>query len=194
MPPVRFTTCLAVLVAMIPLDVALGLAAEREPGDSVPATTASTPQTAELAAENISGTRLRPRAASQDSREVATQPLRTRTSVKIVSSLAIVVGGFLLLTRLLRGAAKPLPGLLPYQVVEVLGKTRLAPRQDLHLVRLGHRLLLMNLDKGQVQTVCEITDTVEVQEILTVLSTVAGGGDYRVERCFDGTRPAARRT
>lgn len=84
----------------------------------------------------------------------------------IGSSLLIVIGLFL-------GAAwcykktinTPLSGGIPNQVVKILGRTPLAPRQQLMLVRFGSKLVLVSLIQGEARTISEITDPVEVDQL-----------------------------
>jgi flagellar biogenesis protein FliO len=53
---------------------------------------------------------------------------------------------------------RPLPG----EVLEVLGRRSLEPRVNLHLVRCGHRILVLGAGPDGVRTLSEITDPVEV--------------------------------
>jgi len=84
-------------------------------------------------------------------------PLKT-----VVSSLAIVLGGFALFVVCFRKQVK-VPS---SSVMETLGTVQVAPKVHLHLVRLGERLLLLHLTSGRVERVAEITDRSEVQSLL----------------------------
>lgn len=51
---------------------------------------------------------------------------------------------------------------LPAEVVEVLGRSTIAPRQQVYVLRFGRKLLLVSQQPGQTQTLSEITDEEEV--------------------------------
>ncbi len=54
---------------------------------------------------------------------------------------------------------------LPEGVLEVLGRSLLAGRQPLYLVRLGNKLLLVCVTAAGTQTLAEITEPMEVDRI-----------------------------
>ncbi len=54
---------------------------------------------------------------------------------------------------------------LPGDVVQVMGRTPMAPRQQMYVVRFGSKLLLISHQPGQTQTLGEITDADEVQRL-----------------------------
>ena len=85
------------------------------------------------------------------------QPLQT-----VVSSLAIVLGGFALLLFCFRKRTRK----GSTDILETLGTVQLAPKARLHLVRLGSRLLLLHITPGKVHRVTEFTDPQEVQDLL----------------------------
>jgi flagellar biogenesis protein FliO len=83
----------------------------------------------------------------------------------MIGSLAIVIGLFLLLAWVLRrGMPKPTP-LLPQGILEVLGRAPLVGRQQVHLVRLGNKLLLVAVTPGGIETLTEVTDPVEIDRL-----------------------------
>ena len=83
----------------------------------------------------------------------------------MIGSLAIVVGLFLLLTWVLRrGMPKQTP-LLPQGILEVLGRAPLVGRQQVHLVRLGNKLLLIAVTPGGIETLTEVTDPAEIDRL-----------------------------
>ncbi|NLY00688.1 MAG: hypothetical protein GXY83_31730 [Rhodopirellula sp.] len=84
----------------------------------------------------------------------------------IGSSLAIVLGLFFLFAWTWRRATPGGTALLPSEVLEVLGRTNLTHRQNLHLLRCGGKLLLIHVSPDSVQAVAEITEPVEVDRIL----------------------------
>ena len=80
----------------------------------------------------------------------------------VTSSLAIVLGGFaLFLVWFRRQTAAVSSG-----VMDTLGTIQVTPKVQLHLVRLGSRLLLLHLTPEKVERVAEITDPSEVQSLL----------------------------
>jgi len=86
--------------------------------------------------------------------------------VQIGSSLAVVVGLFLVVAWLLRRnmprAARPLSS----EVVQLLGRVPLAGKQQLHLLRFGNKLVLVSVFNGGAETVSEITDPQEIDRVL----------------------------
>lgn len=80
-------------------------------------------------------------------------------------SLAIVLSLFLMIAWLFRKAQPSTFLKLPAGAVQVLGRTAMAPRQQLYVVRFGNKMLLVSHQPGQTQTLGEITDTEEVQRI-----------------------------
>ncbi|HUP82444.1 MAG TPA: flagellar biosynthetic protein FliO, partial [Pirellula sp.] len=50
-------------------------------------------------------------------------------------------------------------------VVQVMGRSPMAPRQQMYVVRFGSKLLLISHQPGQTQTLCEISDSDEVQRL-----------------------------
>lgn len=88
------------------------------------------------------------------------------STLSMLGSLAIVLGLFLGAAWLLRRTAPSAGPTLPRDVVEVLGRTPLAPRQQLYLLRFGRRLLLVSHQLGQTTTLGHIDDPTEVDHLL----------------------------
>ena len=88
----------------------------------------------------------------------------------IVSSLAIVIGAFLLLVWFSRNALPRAALTLPNEAVELLGKTTLSGKQQLQLLRVGNKLLLVNITSNSAETLTEITDPVEVERLCGMCS------------------------
>lgn len=87
--------------------------------------------------------------------------------VSIVSSLLLVVGLFLGVAWCYRKTlGTSLAGGLPKQVVSVLGRTSISARQQMVLVRFGSKLLLVSVIQGEARTLGEITDPLEVDQML----------------------------
>jgi flagellar biogenesis protein FliO len=84
------------------------------------------------------------------------------------ASLGIVLGLFLLVVWITRRGSPKSGGVLPGDVVEVLGRAPLVGRQQVHLVRCGTKLLLVCLSPAGAQTLTEITDPDEVERLLDI--------------------------
>ena len=59
------------------------------------------------------------------------------------------------------------PNGLSSEVIEVLGRVPLVPRQDMQLVRVGNKLLLLCVTATGAETLTEITDSDEVERLTT---------------------------
>jgi len=95
------------------------------------------------------------------------KPAQSNTSslTTVGASLVLVTGLFLLVAWVLRRATPGQAPSLPKGVVEVLGRTPLAGRQQLHLLRCGNKLLLISVMPGGVEPLAEITEPAEVDRI-----------------------------
>lgn len=80
-------------------------------------------------------------------------------------SLAVVLSFFLLVAWLVKKSQPNSFIKLPGDVVQVMGRTPMAPRQQMYVVRFGSKLLLISHQPGQTQTLGEITDADEVQRL-----------------------------
>lgn len=87
------------------------------------------------------------------------------TLLSVLGALGIVLGLFLLLVWLLKrgllGNARPLPP----EVVQSLGRASFAGRQQLHLLRVGRKLVLVSVTAAGAETLTEITDREEVDRL-----------------------------
>jgi len=83
-----------------------------------------------------------------------------------LGALALVVALIFLVRYLLRrfGGASGSPG--RSEAIEVVARTVVAPRQQLMLVRLGQRLMLVGAGSGGFSALGEVTDPREVAELL----------------------------
>ncbi|MCC9605665.1 flagellar biosynthetic protein FliO [Blastopirellula sp. JC732] len=93
----------------------------------------------------------------------------------IVASLMLVVGLFLIFAW---AGKKKMPSAntrLPKEVVQVLGRTQLQGRQQLQLVRVGSRLLLLSVTPHGAETLTEISDPLEVESLLVHLRQNGSG-------------------
>ena len=108
--------------------------------------------------------RLRPRGSQQiDLRSSQRNPAAT-----VFASLGIVLGLFLTVSYISRSFQTSSNSKIPAGVIEVLGKNKLSPKQELQLVRLGPKLLLLCMSSESVDTLAEITEPHEVQQLLEV--------------------------
>lgn len=93
----------------------------------------------------------------------------------IGSSLALVIGVFLIVAFLMRRAAPRSSMALPNEVVEVLGRAPLAERQHVHLLRCGNKLLLVSVTPNGTETLTEITAAEEVERLSALCSQSKSG-------------------
>jgi flagellar biogenesis protein FliO len=97
--------------------------------------------------------------------EPGNRPGGPASLLTIGSSLAVVLGLFLLVAWGIKRTVPGRSGLLPTEVVEVLGRASLGARQQVHLVRCGSKLLLVSATPGGMETLTEITEPDEVQRL-----------------------------
>ena len=97
--------------------------------------------------------------------EPTPMPAGLQSLVPMAASLAVVLGLFLAFAWMLRGATPKAAGLLPNEVVEVLGRAPLAGRQQMHLLRCGNKLLLVSVTPAGAETLTEVTDPLEVDRL-----------------------------
>ena len=98
-------------------------------------------------------------------RRSSTPRTPTGALTTVVSSLAVVLGLFLFVAWLARRALPNAGGGLPKDVVEVLGFAPLANRQQMQLVRLGNKLVLLCVTATGADPLTEITDPEEVDRL-----------------------------
>jgi len=105
--------------------------------------------------------------ASPD-RETASRDGRFGTldsALTMISGLGIVLAIFLLVAWGLRRANPKAMGVLPQQVVEVLGRAPLAGRQQVYMIRCGAKLVLVSVTPDGAEPLTEITDPFEVDRL-----------------------------
>jgi flagellar biogenesis protein FliO len=94
------------------------------------------------------------------------KPQSTWSSLlSMVFALIMVLTLFMAVAWLIRKSQPAAFVKLPNDVVQVMGRTPMAPRQQMYVVRFGSKLLLVSHQPGQTQTLCEITDEEEVQRL-----------------------------
>jgi flagellar biogenesis protein FliO len=92
-----------------------------------------------------------------------------QSAYTMVTALAIVIGAFLLFTWAIRRSGKSSGtrrGLLPSDVVDVLGRVPIAARQFAQLLRVGNKLVLVALTPEGPTTLTEVTDPAEVDRLV----------------------------
>lgn len=97
------------------------------------------------------------------------------TLVTVGSSLAVVLGLFFVVVWLARRGTAGGPAAIPSEVLSVVGTATFANRQQLQLVRVGEKLLLVAVAGGSATTLTEIVDPTEVQRLLTACETSRPG-------------------
>lgn len=85
--------------------------------------------------------------------------------LKVAGALGLVLGLFLIVAWGLRRGGRTNPPPLPSEVLEVLGRTVLAGRQHVHLIRLGRKLILVSLTPAGIETLSEVTEPEEVDRL-----------------------------
>jgi flagellar biogenesis protein FliO len=140
--------------------------------------------------------RLTPRGTGNKERpgEGPAAPTPGSSIVTVASSLAIVLGLLLGVTWVMRRAAPAGMQPLPSDVIQVLGRAMLSPRQQMQLVRLGDKLVLVANTPAGVQTLTEITDRAEVERLAAACEAARGTsstGTFRQVLSQLGSEPAA---
>jgi flagellar biosynthetic protein FliO len=93
----------------------------------------------------------------------------------VFGSLGLVLGLFLAVAWVARRGGAGGGAVLPREAFEVLGRATLAPRQQVHLVRVGGRLLLVSVSPAGAETLTEISDATEVERITGLCSQAQPG-------------------
>lgn len=103
-------------------------------------------------------------------RNTTRSPLASATpDVKTVAaSLALVLALFFAAAWMMKKGMPKSAGVLPGEVVQVMGRAQLSGKQFVHLVRCGQKLLLVNITPGGAETLTEITDPLEVDRLLGI--------------------------
>lgn len=109
--------------------------------------------------------------ASRSSSSGSTKPAATSPNQAvgtIAGSLGIVLGLFLVIAWCSRRYAPAGAALLPKDAIELLGRAPLAARQQMQLVRIGNKLLLVAVSPVGVETLTEITEPTEVEHLVAL--------------------------
>jgi flagellar biogenesis protein FliO len=86
--------------------------------------------------------------------------------ISVLGSLLIVIAIFFILVLFLKKVSPKGNRLLPQEAFEDLGRAMLTQKLQLHLLRLGNRLILVSITPDGVSPVTEITDPDEVVPLL----------------------------
>jgi flagellar biogenesis protein FliO len=150
------------LVCLLWLPVA---AAEERPADA-PVPPASREQT-----------RIQRQAAPGEARPVRPPGSTTFSTARVAWALAIVLGAIFAL----RWASRKMLGLPggggASSAVRVLGRSMISPRQQVLLIQVGRRILVVASNGATMSSLCEISDADEVAAILGQASRVRGGDE-----------------
>lgn len=92
-------------------------------------------------------------------------PTFTGSAITVSASLAIVLGLFFVLVWITRRNSPRSSTMLSSEVVQVLGRVPLCGRQQMHLVRIGGKLLLVAVTPTGAETLTEVTDPQEVDQL-----------------------------
>jgi len=143
----------------------------------VDSTTAYTPTPAHIktpeasaygSGKSRSGIPLKP--PSKDVQDLA--PSKSSSSwssaISMVFSLLLVIGIFLGLSWIFRKTSPTAGAMLPKEVVEIIGRTPMANRQQLYVIRFGRKLVLVSQQVGQTEVLSEIDDRTEVDHLLSL--------------------------
>jgi len=96
-------------------------------------------------------------------RPTTATPLSAVSSV--AGSLAAVLGLFFVVVWCTRRLSPAGASVLPKEVVELLGRAPLNPRQQMQLVRLGNKLVLLSVTATGAAALAEVTDAAEVERL-----------------------------
>ena len=89
----------------------------------------------------------------------------TRTTTTVIGSLGVVLAAFFVLVWLSRKTAPKGLAPLPGEVFESLGRAPLTARQQMQLIRLGNKLVLLSVTSTGAEALTEITDVDEVNRL-----------------------------
>jgi flagellar protein FliO/FliZ len=133
---------------------------------------------AEAASDDPTGRVVPPRTGGDESRPIGGGPANGGGAVgwlRTLGALAVVAGLIFAARWFLRrwGASAPAGQAGP---MEVLARASVAPRQQLLLVRLGKRLVLIGAGGGTMTTLAEVSDDAEVDDLMRSVKAAHGAG------------------
>jgi flagellar biogenesis protein FliO len=176
MKPWHAAICMAALAAFF----ALGAAAA-EPAGAAPAAPIATQPASTAASSSFDSMPIRQSTrATTAATQAAAKPTTGLDLQRVFLSLGIVLG-LILMLRLMAGRLTGRKGAgRASAAIQVVLRTPLSPRQQLVLIRVGRRLVLMTEGAGQNSVVCEISDPDEVASLV---------GQLHVESPVPATSP-----
>ena len=86
--------------------------------------------------------------------------------IPVLGALTMVLGLFFLTAWCLKRATPAAQRRLPVDVIQVLGHFKLSESQVLRLLRVGNKLLLVSFADNRAETLTEITEPEQVQQLL----------------------------
>jgi len=109
-----------------------------------------------------------PRSGADKGRNGGVVPSGWGPVATTLSALAVVLGIFLIFAWLMRRASGKGTAGLPGELVEILGQVPLNGRQRLCVIRFGRKLVLACVSVDGAETLAELTDPEEVDELLAI--------------------------
>lgn len=108
--------------------------------------------------------------AGSTKRNTSTQSLTT-----VFGSLGIVLGLFFLFVWFSKRNSPRAGAGLPREAVEVLGRVPSGSKQQMELVRLGNKLVLLSITASATTALAEVTEPAEVERLTTLCREGRGG-------------------
>jgi flagellar biosynthetic protein FliO len=113
----------------------------------------------------------------------------------VLGSLGLVLGMFFAAMWFFKRGMPNSQSALPSDVLEVFGRAALGPRQQVQLVRVGRKLILVAVTQAGVQTLTEIDDPNEVERLTRVCQREPATAERPLEdRSLRRTSRAKRRS
>lgn len=107
------------------------------------------------------------------------------TWLTVGSSLAVVLGLFFVFAWVVRRGGGRATHALPKEAVEVLGRAPLAPRQHIHLIRCGNKVILVAVSPEHAEPLAEITEPDEVDRLTGLCRrALPGSASLAFQRAF----------
>lgn len=115
-------------------------------------------------------------AAASTSSNRSRSPAASSSSWTTVIALSFVVTLIVLAAQVWKRCAARLPTTLSSDVIEVLGRRPIDPRQSILLVRCGARILILGSSAGGFQTLAEVTDPTEIDYLAALCKKPGSSG------------------
>ncbi len=111
---------------------------------------------------------LPPRSKNTEGKLQTPTPTRSSAFMTVAASLSVVLGLFFLVIWFARRSGRALHAQMPAEVLEVLGKSPLSARMQMHVVRFGNKLVLLAVSAEGAVSLAEITEPLEVDRLAGV--------------------------